>query len=383
MKQKESPFIFGNTVSKSAFTNREKERKQLKSDLLSGNNAMLISPRRWGKSSLVEKVFQEIKEENKNVKCVLIDLFSTNTQEEFFELFAKEIIKSTSNKWEDWVKFGKESFNHLIPSISFGVDPMTDFKINFNWEELKKNPQEILELPEKIAKQKKIKIIIGIDEFQNLSEFNNFEALEKKMRSVWQRQKNTSYCLFGSKRQMMAEIFTNSKKPFYKFGDLIYLRKIEKKYWIPFIQSGFENTGKKIEETETSRIVDLMRNQPWYVQQLSHYTWNHTNKTANSKTIDTALLELMNTTSPFFEREIELMSKTQVNLLSAVIQGEEKFTSKKVMDKYRLGTPRNVSKNKQILIEKDIIEKFESAFKLLDPAFELWFKIYYLKTLRI
>ena len=371
---KESPFIFGKTVSEIAFANRENERKRIRINLSSGINTMIISPRRWGKSSLVEKSFKEIERQNKNTKCVIIDLFSVGSEEEFLELFAREVIKSTSTKWEEWVGTVKEFFHQLMPNISFGVDPYTDFKLNFNWEELKKHSSEILELPEKIAKKRNLKIIIGIDEFQNIAEYDDYEFLEKKMRSYWQRQQNTSYCLYGSKRHMMIDIFANPGKAFYKFGDLMFLEKIKTKDWIPFIIKNFKSTNKIISEELAEKIALLMKNQPWYVQQLSHYTWNISGKTAKIKDLQKALQELISANSPLFQKEIEILSATQTNLIKAILQGEEQFTSTATMQKYNLGTPRNVSKNKGVLIKSDIVQLVEKKMELLDPAFELWFK---------
>src|ERR1041385_6757008 len=100
---KDSPFIYGSTVSVPSFTNREKETEKLRSNLLSGINTMLISPRRWGKSSLVEKVILDIRKKEKKTKIVLIDLFSVSSEEEFMEVFAREVIKASSSKWQEWL----------------------------------------------------------------------------------------------------------------------------------------------------------------------------------------------------------------------------------------------------------------------------------------
>ncbi|OYT16800.1 MAG: ATPase [Bacteroidetes bacterium 4572_77] len=374
-----SPFIFGNTVSAHSFTNRDKERKKLEQNLISGINTMIISPRRWGKSSLVEKVLQDIKKEYSTIKCVSIDLFSVSTEEEFLELFAKEVIKSTSTKWEDWVATTRDVFKQLLPSISFGIDPVNDFKINFNWEELQEHSREILNLPERLAISKGIKIVIAIDEFQNLAEFPNFTVFEKKMRSYWQKQKNTSYCLFGSKRHMMTEIFADPGKPFYKFGDLILLQKIKAKDWIPFLIKSFKKTGKTITPKTAEKIALLMKNHPWYVQQLSHYCWNNSGKIVELEDLNRALRELISANSPLFQREIEILSSSQVNLLKAIVSGEEKLTSTRVMQQYHLGTPRNVSKNKALFLRNDLAESVNKKLFLLDPAFELWFRWQFFK----
>ncbi len=379
-----SPFIYGNTVSLHSFTNREKELEKLKNNLINGVNTMIISPRRWGKSSLVEKTILEINKTQNTQRTVLIDLFSVNSEESFLEIFAREVIKSSSSKWEDWISSGKDFFKNLIPQISVGIDPNNDFSLSFDWKELKKHSLEILNLPEIIAEKKGVKIIIFLDEFQNLASFKDYENFEKKMRSVWQRQKNVSYCLFGSKRHMMSEIFNNPSKPFYRFGDIILLQKIETSRWIDFISDSFAETEKNISREIAEKIALVMKNHSWYVQQLSHYTWNLTTHEASMDELNKALVELINANTPLYQKEVENLSETQVNFLKSVAQNETQFTSTDVMQKYRLGTPRNVLRNKSVLINKDLIHLNNGFFEFLDPAFEIWFqKQYFNKTFKI
>jgi hypothetical protein len=172
----------------------------------------------------------------------------------------------------------------------------------------------------------------------------------------------------------MTEIFNSPSKPFYRFGDIILLQKIERKSWLSFISKSFRETGKIISEEESGMIADLMQCHPWYVQQLSHYTWNMTRKSATKTGIITALNELINANTPFYQKEIEIMSPTQLNLLKAVAGSERQLTSARVMNEYHLGTPRNVSKNRDMLINKDVIGESGGNYYFLDPAFELWFR---------
>ncbi len=374
---KDSPFIYGTTVSIQSFTNRELESAKLQSNLMNGINTTIISPRRWGKSSLVEKVISDIKKKNKNTKTVIIDLFSVSSEEEFLELFAREVIKASSSKWQEWMSSGKDFFKKLIPKLSLGIDPTADFSLSFDWRELKKHSDEILNLPEIIAKKKGIQFIICLDEFQNLATFNDYINFEKKTRSCWQRQKSVTYCLYGSKRHMMTDIFNNPSKPFYRFGDIMLLQKIETKKWVSFICKSFSNTNKKIEEKIAEMIPLKMKNHSWYVQQLAHYAWQISQKKATILEINAALRELIQANTPLYQKETESISHTQLNLLKAVARGETQFTSTAVMTKYLLGTPRNVSKNKAILIKNDIIHEIDHQYEFVDPAFELWFKKQY------
>ena len=371
---KDSPFIYGTIVSIQSFTNREAESAKLQSNLLNGINTTIISPRRWGKSSLVEKVIIDINKKDKKTKTVIIDLFSVSSEEEFLEQFAREVIKASSSKWQEWMSSGKEFFKKLIPKLSIGIDPSTDFSLSFDWHELKKNSDEVLNLPETIAKKRGIKFIICLDEFQNLSSFNDYLVFEKKLRACWQRHKSVTYCLYGSKRHMMTDIFNNPSKPFYRFGDIMLLQKIETKKWVSFICKSFAATDKQIDENTAGIIPLVMKNHSWYVQQLAHYAWNVTHKRATTTEINTALKELINANTPLYQKETESISHTQLNLLKAVAKNETQFTSTAVMINYQLGTPRNVSKNKTLLINNDIIHEINNKFEFVDPAFELWFK---------
>jgi hypothetical protein len=371
---KDSPFIYGTIVSIQSFTNREAESAKLQSNLLNGINTTIISPRRWGKSSLVEKVIIDINKKDKKTKTVIIDLFSVSSEEEFLEQFAREVIKASSSKWQEWMSSGKEFFKKLIPKLSLGINPTTDFSLSFDWHELKKNSDEVLNLPETIAKKRGIKFIICLDEFQNLSSFNDYLFFEKKLRACWQRHKSVTYCLYGSKRHMMTDIFNNPSKPFYRFGDIMLLQKIETKKWVSFICKSFAATDKQIDEKTAGIIPLVMKNHSWYVQQLAHYAWNVTHKRATTTEIYTALKELINANTPLYQKETESISHTQLNLLKAVAKDETQFTSTAVMNKHQLGTPRNVSKNKTVLINNDIIHEINNKFEFVDPAFELWFK---------
>ena len=378
---KNSPFIYGSTVSKRSFTNREKEIKKLTANLLGGTNTMVISPRRWGKSSLVEHVTDSIRKEYKDIRIAMIDLFTVNSEEEFLEKFAGEILKSSSSRWQDWIENSKKVFRNIIPKIQVSMDPVNSFSISFDWDEIKKQSDEILNLPEKVATEKKIKLIVCLDEFQVIAGFRGYSELEKRMRALWQRHKSVTYCIYGSQRHMLTEIFNSPSKPFYRFGDIILLPKIERKSWIAFICKSFRETGKNITEKESGMIADLMQCHPWYVQQLSHYTWNLTRKSATKTDIITAMDELINANMPLYQKETEIMSPTQLNLLKAVAGGEKQLTSSRVMIEYRLGTPRNVSKNKTLLINNDVIGESENGYYFLDPAFELWFRKSFLNQL--
>ncbi|MCL2650415.1 MAG: ATP-binding protein [Candidatus Azobacteroides sp.] len=367
------PFQYGKLAEGFSFVNRVKEKQTLKRNLTSGINTMLISPRRLGKSSLVKVAMAELEKENPDIKVCFIDAFTIKSGEEFYQAFARELIKTASNKWETWISTAKKFLAALSPKISIGVDPMTDFSIGLEWKTIKENELELLNLPEKIAQAKKIRVVVCIDEFQNLAKLKEYDALEQKMRAVWQHQQNVTYCLYGSKRHMMIDIFNSSLKPFYRFGQIMFLTKIAETEWVNFIVKSFETTGKSISETLALELVQMVDSHSWYVQQLAYFVWNLTENKANTDILQQAIEQVIDANLPLYQNECDALTASQLNLLVAAANNERNLTAVETMNKYSMGTPQNVSKNKNVLQNRDIIEKTKDGFAFLDPVFKRWF----------
>lgn len=369
----EKPFVFGVATSGDNFTDREKETQRLLLNFTHGVNTILISPRRWGKTSLVKKVAQLA--QTKARKIVYLDIFSCRTESEFYRLFATSVLKQTSSKWDEWVENTKQFLAHINPKISIGTDPMNDFSISFEYSMQDNAGNDILQLPEKIAIAKGIQIVICIDEFQQISDFEDSKTFQKKLRTVWQLQQHVSYCLFGSKKHLMNELFEKKNLPFYKFGDAIYLTKIETKYWIEYICKRFENTGKRISPELAKEICRLVDNHSSYVQQLAWLLWIRTTDIATEEQLTHALEDLLDQNNILFQSETENLSAYQMNFLKAVIDGiHSKFSSKEIILKYNLGTSANIVRLKSALLQKELIETDGKEIILADPVFGVWFK---------
>jgi len=374
------PFIYGKSSDLMNFTDREEESLRLEMNFKSLINTTIISPRRWGKTSLVENVAEKIRTENKKFKVCTLDIFSVRSEIEFYEHFAKGVLKGTASRWEEMADNAKKFLSHLLPKISFSPDSQAEISFGVGWETLQKNPEEILNLPETIAKEKKISVIVCVDEFQAISDFPESVAFQRKLRSHWQHHHNVGYCLYGSKRTMLLDIFSNVSMPFYKFGDVMFLQKISNKKWSEFIKKRFEDTGKKIALEQAEYLAELVDNHSYYVQQLAQQAWLRT-KTSCSKTIiDESLQSIKNQLSLLFVGQIETMTSTQINFLKAVLDGETAFTSQENLKKYRFGSSANLKKIKNALISREIIDISTQKVDILDPVFKLWLKEEYFKV---
>ena len=373
----ETPFVFGKIATEKNFTDREVETASLVQNFTSLINTIIISPRRWGKSSLVNKATKIALEQDKKLRICHIDLFNVRNEEHFYTLLAQKIISATSSKWDEAVENTKNFFTHLVPKISIGADSTNEVSIDFDWEAVKQNPDEVLNLAEKIAQKKGLKIVVCIDEFQNIAEFDEPEFFQKKLRSHWQLHQNVAYCLYGSKRHMMLDIFTDYSKPFYKFGDLKFLNKIETNYLVNFINTRFADTGKNINDDASHLIVELVNNHPYYAQQLAQQSWLRTTNNCTIEIVRQAHAALVEQLSLLFTTITESLTTQQLNYLKAIIVGEKNISSTNTMHKYQISSATSISRSKTALIKKDIIDIQAGNISFQDPIYEYWLKTVY------
>lgn len=370
----EAPFIFGRIATDENFTDREKETEHLVNNFESLINTVIISPRRWGKSSLVHRAADIAMRADKNIRICTIDLFNVKTEEQFYTVLARNLIQGTSSRWEEAVENAKKFFSRLVPKISVGAGPGNEISIDFDWEEMKSNPDEILDLSERIAEAKGVKIVVCIDEFQNIAEFEDPLFFQRRLRAHWQRHKKVSYCLYGSKRHMMMEVFTDSSMPFYKFGDIFFLNKIDTEHFIPFITERFSSTGKSITEDASRKIVKLADNHPYYVQQLSQLSWLRTSGQCDVETVVKAHLSLVEQLSLLFSNLMETLTFQQTCYLHALIAGEKSITSAETMYRYHISSATAASRSLKALIKKDILDSKSGEISFQDPIFEYWLR---------
>ena len=273
---------------------------------------------------------------------------------------------------DEWIRTVKDFLGRLSPSITFGTDPMNDFKLSFSVSNGEFDKEEILNLPEKLAARKKKHIVICIDEFQNIGNYSGSLEFQQLLRSVWQYHEHVSYCLYGSKRHMMLELFEKQSMPFYKFGDLMFLQKIEKHHFVRFITDSFSNTGKSISEGLAEKLVDRVEAHPYFTQQLAHVLWVNTEKEVGDDLLEYAVNELLDQNTILYQEILNELSNTQVSFLVALAENAKNLNSKEVIQNYGLGTSGNVSKIKKALVNKEIIDISSGEITYLDPVFRLW-----------
>lgn len=366
------PFIYGMSVEGENFTDREQETKRLALNFENGVNSIIISPRRMGKTSLVKKVASIV--DRPDLKVIYIDIYKCRSEYDFYEKFASAIIQATASKIEKMLETAKEFLVSVTPKIVYSPEPNTDFGLSLGITPRSNTPEEILDLPEKIAQKRNIQIVVCIDEFQQIGEMPDALTLQKTIRSVWQHHRRTSYCLFGSKQHLMSNLFYSRKMPFYQFGDMFFLKKIPSEKWVPFIRGRFQSVGKIISDEQAEQICTIVENYSSYVQQLAWNVLALTDHEVTPQTVQDGLEATLAQVSPLFVEQTINLSTYQLNFIRAICNGHhDDFGKQEVTSLFNLGSRSNLPKLKKALIEREIIEVTESGYHLADPLFKLWF----------
>lgn len=374
MKREVNPsFLYGVSVEGDNFTDRTQETRRLKLNFENGLNVILISPRRMGKTSLVKRVMEVVDKDI--VHPVYMDIYDCRSEYDFYNKFAEAILKQTSSKIEILMENVRRFLARVSPKISISPDSVTGYAISLGITPKEYSPEEVLSLPEQIAKQLGRHIVVCIDEFQQAAEWPDSLQVQKRMRGIWQHQQHVSYCLFGSRQHMMNQLFQNKRMPFYQFGEPNYLQAISTDDWIPFIQSKFEKKGLHIDSNFVQQICNMVENQSSYVQQLSWNVMLNTENEVTGETIEMGISDLLMQCTPLFMEQTGTLTSYQMNLLRAIVDGQHThWSSQEVLTKYNLGTKSNVAKMQKVLLERDFIVSTEQGLFLSDPVMGLWFK---------
>lgn len=366
-------FVYGMSVGGDNFTDRIEETKRIKLDFENGINVILISPRRMGKTSLIKKVISEM--DSPEIKVVYMDIYDCRSEYDFYNRFAETMMKSTGNQLEQVMENIKRFLVRVSPKLSFSPESNSEFSVSLGITPKDYSPEEILDLPERIAKEQGIRIVVCVDEFQQIGEFADSLTVQKRLRGVWQHHQHVSYCFFGSKKHLMENIFQSRRMPFYQFGEMLHLKCIPTEYWVPFICSRFEKYGKKISEEYAARICHTVKNYSSYVQQLAWNVMAETEIEVNEESFTEGFNALLEQNSSLFIQQTEGLTTYQLNFIRLLCNGiHSGFNTQSVVEQYSLGSKSNVDRIKKCLIDRELIIIEKEGVFLADCVFELWFK---------
>ena len=358
---KNNPFKFGTIVEGEYFTDRIEEQRQVKEILTSSNHLILISPRRYGKTSLVQKV---VKESGRPAFQLNLQLVTD------VEDFASHLLKQVFKHYP--IQRIKHMLSHfrIVPTLS--VNPMTEgIELTFQpFTDAYIVLEDVLALIEKLG-EKDVPPIVVLDEFQEIVSLD--KHLDKKLRAILQLHSHVNYVFLGSQESMMQEIFERKKSPFYHFGYLMHLKKIPYEDFARFLENGFIPFGNTEQAATISRnILAFTHCHPYYTQQLAFQTWNLWQQNGFSeKLVEEAVSALVEMHDMDYERLWMTFNRTDKKVLIGINKSLGSPTRTTFLQNQGIESASTVYSSLKRLIRSGYVIKNES-YEMDDPFFARW-----------
>jgi len=366
-----NPFSYGTIVKANNFYDRKKECTRLVSTLSGGNNIVLYAPRRFGKTSMVFKVIEQL--EQLDFVCVYFDFMPVFSPESFVRLYAKALAAKQSNL-NKFAQNLTSIIKNIRPVLTFGQDGMPELSIDFaNIEVDETVVSQLLDIPEYLAGKNK-RVIVFFDEFQEVNKLKiiNFEAL---LRSKIQQQQKTNYLFFGSKTHLLKEMFNNKKKAFYNSASQMTIGSLPQRDSIEFLQTKFATSNISIDENTAKYLIAVAADIPHYIQLLASEIWQdavNSRSIITNEMVDESAKKVLAHKSDYYMELFDRQSQSRKQLLKALtIEGKSIFSADYIK-KHRLPVASTLQRSAKEMIKNGIIEKSGNEYFIADPFFKLF-----------
>jgi len=383
MAKATNPFIVTGKIEPEYFCDRVTESARLVKSVTNGNNLVNISPRRMGKTGLIQFCYDKPKIADEYY-TFFIDILHTSSLREFTYLLGREIYETLLPRSRKMASL----FIQTIKSISgkFGFDPITGMP-TFNVElgDIDRPEYTLDEIFQYLAHADK-PCIVAIDEFQQIAKYPE-KNIEAQLRTHIQKLSNCNFIFAGSERHMMQEMFTSAARPFYHSADMLELKAIAPEIYIPFIVGHFEKRNRRIAPDDVERVYNLFKGHTYYVQKTFNEAFADTpeSEECTLETIQAAIDNMIASNDTIFREILSNIPEKQKELLYAIAkEGEaERITSAAFIKRHSLTSASSVQSAMKKLLEKDIITEINKVFSVTDRLFAMWMNRMYGENKRL
>jgi hypothetical protein len=397
----QNPFVYGEVVPATAFVDRVDELDRLVGDLAAGQKIFLISPRRYGKSSLIRRALAAMSARGALTVDVTVSTFSSYVA--FLEGYARAVLaaETTWDRARLWLRdairtaraeiryapgaaapagAGRSSPGAAAPGWAVGtLGTLGTLSVSFptvrSDRDVSRLAQEVFALPARLAEARRRQVVVALDEFQAIGGFNG-GSVEHALRAAVQHQREVGYVFAGSEPSLM-ERMLGPKRPFYKAGPVMRLSKIPADEFSAFIDERFSRSGFRPEAGLGAAVVELAGNLPYDVQRLAHETWDDARSGGRRRvTLDDlhqALRRLLAEQQILYEAVWERLTLAQRAVLRAVVLEEgRELLSADARTQHRLGGPSTVQASLAALVRQDLIARDADRYVVVDSLLREW-----------
>jgi uncharacterized protein len=374
--QPENPFVFGEIIDDAGFVNRTEELRQLVRDLADGQKVFLLSPRRFGKSSLVAMALLKLRKRHIRTVSLTVSSYANYTQ--FLEKFAEKVLRAAGpwSRVKDWVtRFGRQVKPELNYNLATG-EVSVSLGRGSGFDPAPIAP-DVFALPGELTKNAGFRMAICLDEFQQISEFNG-GSVENVLRNQVQEQREVGYVFAGSQPALMDEMLA-SKRPFHKAGPRMFLDKITSEDWRDFIVGHFRKRGRTLDDSAIETLLHAADLIPYDVQRIAHELWDYAElkgkRRLDASDVNSVVADLVAGQSTYYELLWEQLAARQRAALQAIAhRGASAIYSESVREEFRLGPASTLQKALLSLDSRDVLDRYKGEYFFLDPLFPEWIK---------
>lgn len=372
MAKETNPFIVTGKIEPKYFCDRVQESARLVKSITNGNNLVIISPRRMGKTGLIQFCYEK-PEIRDTYYTFFIDILHTSSLKEFTYLLGREIYETLLPRSRKMTNL----FIQTIKSINgkFGFDPISGTP-TFNVElgDIEHPAYTLDEIFRYLASADK-PCIVAIDEFQQVTKYpeKNMEAL---LRTHIQKIQNCNFIFAGSERHMMQEMLLSATRPFYHSADLLELKAILPEIYLPFIAGHFESRNRQIKMEDIEKVYNVFKGHTFYIQKTFNEAFADTSQgeTCTLETIQAAIHNMIASNDTIFREILSNIPEKQKELLYAIAKEGEatQITSAEFIKQHNLTSASSVQSAMKKLLEKDFITEINKVFSITDKLFAMW-----------
>jgi hypothetical protein len=374
----ENPFVYGEVVPASAFVDRHAELKRLSADLLAGQKVFLISPRRYGKSSLIRRALAGV--ERGGGLTVEVTVSSYSSYLAFLEGYARAVLAAETrvSRAMAWLRdvIGATRPEVRLEAEADGTSAVAvAFPAVRSARDVARLAPEIFALPARLAEARGRRVVVALDEFQAIGGFNG-GSVEEALRGAVQHQRRVGYVFAGSEPSLM-EAMLGPKRPFYKAGPVMRLEKVPADLFAAFIDQRFQKTGMRPEPGLGQAVVELAGGLPYDVQRLAHEVWDdgYTGgvRRVGLDQLHQTLRRLLSEHEVFFEAAWQRLTLAQRGVLRALVLEEGRgLLSADVRARHRLGGASSVQAALGALQKQDVITREAERYVVVDSLMREW-----------
>lgn len=355
-----NPFRYGQIATGEHFTDRARELDTLVADLSAGQSVVIVSPRRYGKTSLALKARQRL--EREHVLVAYADLFRATSKSRFIDELGTALYRGLASPLERARSAVVDIFHALPlqPKISASRDgtPSVEFGPLALPEDQDRTLTQLLEVPERFATERDRRVVVMLDEFQEVVAFD--PALPAVMRATIQAQQHVAYVFLGSRQHLMTRVFTDRNEPLYRSARPLPLGSISAADFEPFIRSRFQSTEVWIEDAAIARILEISEGHPHDTQELCHFVWdlgNTSGVVVTAERVDDALAQVVEAEDAHYTTLWESLTRAQRSLALALTREPGRgMYGEALRQRHHLGSAATVQRALAALLERDVVE---------------------------